>query len=190
MRKLFLLLMGVVFFASQALAQRTVTGKVIDDKGSPVSNVSVLVKGTTTGTITGTDGNYSLRLPANAKQLVFSSVGFASQTVNITTASSYSITLLPEAKENEEVIVTGFSRVAKPQFSGASNKISAKDLGDRPVGSLDQLLQGRAPGILALTGSGQPGNNSTIIIRGVSSIVGGSTPLYILDGIPVEAGVF
>ena len=182
--------MGVVFFASQALAQRTVTGKVTDDKGSPVPNVSVLVKGTTTGTVTGADGTYSLRVPATGKQLVFSSVGFAPQTVNITTASSYSLTLLSEAKEEEGVVVTGFSRVNRSQFSGAANKIAAKDIADRPVGSLDQLLQGRAPGVLALTGSGQPGNASTIIIRGTGSIQGGSGPLYILDGIPVEAGVF
>ena len=74
MRKMFLLLWGVVFFAAQALAQRTISGKVTNDKGAPLQNVSVMVRGTTTGTITKADGTYSLTVPANAKALVFSAV--------------------------------------------------------------------------------------------------------------------
>jgi TonB-linked SusC/RagA family outer membrane protein len=189
MRKLLLAISAFLFFTGQLFAQKTITGKVTDDKGAPLANVSVLVKGTSVGTVTNADGSYTLALPANAKQLEFSYVGLAKQTVNITDATVYSISFLP-AKEMDEVVVTGIARVKKSEFAGAANRIDAKEIVNRPVGSMDQLLQGRAPGVLALTGSGQPGNASTIIIRGTNSIVGGSSPLYIVDGVPVEAGVF
>lgn len=192
MRKLLLSLTAFLFFTVAALAQKTITGTVTDDKGNPLPNVSVVVKGSAAGgTVTKSDGTYSLTIPSNAKQLEFSFLGYESQTVNISNQARYSITLMPAAtREIDEVIVTGINRIKKSQFSGASNKIDAKEITNRPVGSLDQLLQGRAPGVLALTGSGQPGNAATIIIRGTNSIVGGSTPLYVVDGVPVEASVF
>ncbi|HEY6503373.1 MAG TPA: SusC/RagA family TonB-linked outer membrane protein [Chitinophagaceae bacterium] len=192
MRKLLLVLTAFLFFAGQVFAQKTITGKVTDDKGTPLANVSVTVKGTSTGTVTKADGTYSLTVPANAKQLEFSYVGLVSQTVNITASKTvYSLSLAAAGTSDlDEVVVTGISRVKKSQFAGAANKIDAKEMANKPVGSLDQLLQGRAPGVLALTTSGQPGNNSVVIIRGQNSVVGGSTPLYVVDGIPVEASVF
>jgi TonB-linked SusC/RagA family outer membrane protein len=191
MRKLLLVLTSFLLFAGVAFAQKTITGKVTDDKGNPLANVSVTVKGTSTGTVTKTDGSFSLTIPANAKQLEFSYVGLASQTVNISASKTdYSLSMKAGASDLDEVVVTGINRVKKSQFAGAANKIDAKEIVNRPVGSLDQLLQGRAPGVLGLTTSGQPGNNSVIIIRGTNSVVGGSTPLYVIDGIPVEASVF
>lgn len=191
MRKLLLTLTAFLFFAGSLLAQKTVTGTVTDDKGNPLPNVSVVVKGSPTGTVTKSDGTYTLTLPANAKQLEFSFLGFETKTVNIGSGSIYSLTMSPTAgKDLDEIVVTGITRTKKSQFAGATNKIDAKQLEDRPVGSFDQLFQGRAPGVLALTGSGQPGQATTILIRGTNSVVGGSTPLYIVDGIPVEASVF
>jgi TonB-linked SusC/RagA family outer membrane protein len=191
MRKLLLVLTSFLLFAGVAFAQKTVIGKVTDDKGNPLANVSVTVKGSNTGTVTKADGTFSLTIPANAKQLEFSYVGLATQTVNISASrSDYSLSLKAGASDLDEVVVTGITRVKKSQFAGAANKIDAKEIVNRPVGSLDQLLQGRAPGVLGLTTSGQPGNNSVIIIRGTNSVVGGSTPLYVIDGIPVEASVF
>lgn len=108
MRKLFLLLMGVVFFASQALAQRTVTGKVTDERGNPLGNVSVLVRGTTTGTTTKADGTYSLDIPANAKALVFSSVDMSPVELAVGTANQINATLKAEDKTMSEVVVTAF----------------------------------------------------------------------------------
>jgi len=191
MRKLLLTLTAFLFFAGSLLAQKTVTGTVTDDKGNPLPNVSVVVKGSPTGTVTKSDGTYTLTLPANAKQLEFSFLGFETKTINIGSSNVYSLTLAPtDGKSLDEIVVTGITRTKKSQFAGATNKIDAKQLEDRPVGSFDQLFQGRAPGVLALTGSGQPGQATTILIRGTNSVVGGSTPLYIVDGIPVEASVF
>lgn len=191
MRKLLLAISAFLFFGGQLLAQKTISGRVTDEKGSPLANVSVVVKGTNTGTVTKADGTYTLTIPANARQLEFSFVGLPTQTVTIAGATSvYSITMVPESKALEEVVITGLSRAKKSEFAGASTKIVAKDLENRPVGSFDQMLQGRAAGVLALNGSGQPGNASTIVIRGVNSVSGGSQPLYIVDGVPVEAGAF
>lgn len=181
-------LLSSVYAFSQT---RTITGTVTDEGGQPLEGVSVVVSGSAIGTTTGMDGRYSLAIPANARSITFSFLGYNSQTVNLTAANVYSVALqLGTATGLEEVVITGVSRVKRSEFTGATTKLSEKQIEDKPVGSLDQIFQGRIPGVLALTGSGQPGNPSTIIIRGQGSISGGSSPLYIVDGIPVEAGVF
>ena len=185
MKKLFYICIVLLFSSSQLLAQKTITGTVTDEKGTPLSNISVIVKGTSVGTITKSDGTYSLSIPSSARQLEFSSTGFISQTVNVGAKNTYSISLTSTLKSLDEVVVTGISRVKKSEFTGATTKIDQKLINDRPVGSFDQLLQGRVPGITALTSSGAPGSSATIIIRGTSSINGDTDPLYILDGIPI-----
>jgi TonB-linked SusC/RagA family outer membrane protein len=191
MRKLLLSLTAFLFLSGTLLAQKTITGTVTDDKGNPLPNVSVVVKGSSTGTITKSDGSYSLTVPAGARQLEFSFLGFESRSVEIGSSTRHSITLSSAgSKEIEEVVVTGITRVKKSEYTGAASKISEKEIRNQPVGSFDQILQGRSPGILALTSAGNPGNASNIIIRGQNSISGNSTPLFVIDGIPVEASVF
>ena len=191
MRKLLATLTALLLFTGALLAQKTVTGTVTDDKGNPIPNVSVVVKGTPTGTVTKADGTFSLTVPASAKQIELSSLGFGTQTINIGSGSVYNVLMTSTgARDLEEVVVTGITRVKKSQFAGAANKISEKEIENRPVGSFDQLFQGRVPGVLALTSSGQPGQATNVTIRGTSSVSGTSNPLYIVDGIPVEQGVF
>lgn len=191
MRKLSLLLTAFLFFSGTLLAQKTITGTVTDESGKPVADVSVTVKGTSTGTVTKANGTYSLNLPANAKQIVFSAVEYTTQTINVGSRNVYSVTLVGVgSKDLGDVVVTGIKNIKKADFSGATSKIAARQIEDRPVGSFDQLLQGNVPGLLAVTGSGQPGNSTNVTIRGTSSIAGGSAPLYIVDGIQVESGVF
>jgi TonB-dependent SusC/RagA subfamily outer membrane receptor len=192
MRKLLLSLIGFLFFSGTLFAQKTITGTVSDERGNPIADVSVTVKGSSIGTATKANGTYSLILPANAKQVEFSSVEFAPQTINVGGSKTvYYVTLSSLASKNlEGVVVTGIKNFKKSEYTGASSKISKRNVEDRPVGSFDQLLQGQVPGLLAVTGSGQPGNNTNITIRGSSSIAGGSAPLYVIDGIPVESGVF
>jgi TonB-linked SusC/RagA family outer membrane protein len=173
-----------------AAAQKTVTGKVTDAAGKPLSNVSVVVKGTKLGTTTGSDGTYSISVPANGKVLEFSSLNFETYTVSIGNKMVISPVLAASEKDLGEIVVTGISKIKKSQYAGAATKIGEKELKNQPVGSFDQILQGRAPGITALTSSGAPGSPTNIIIRGTGSIQGGSTPLYVIDGIPVEASVF
>jgi len=170
MRKLFLLLWGVVLFAIQATAQRTISGKVTDDKGNPVFNASVLVKGTNTGTITKVDGSYTLTVPANRKVLIISSIDMITIELPIGTESVINATLKAEDKSLSEVVVTGYATRKRSEFTGSAATLSNKDFAQRPVTNVVNALAGSAPGIQT-SSSGQPGDAIAIRIRGYGSIV-------------------
>ena len=171
-------------------AQREVTGRVTDSKnGSPLVGVSVTVKGTKTGTTTDQDGRFRISVPENAV-LVFSNVGFADKeiaasgsTVNATLDQGQGATL-------QEVVVTGYGTINKKQYTGSVSKISGSEVNLQPIASLEQLLQGKAPGLLVQSQSGQPGSAASVTIRGKGSVLGGTQPLYIVDGIQVTAADF
>ncbi len=192
MRKFAALLLCSMLAFSQLWAQnRAITGKVTDDKGTAVANASVLVKGTTIGTTTGADGSFKLNVPATAKTLVVSSLNFETQEIAIGARNSFAVALKATGGEKlEDVVVTGIKTIKRTEYSGAVSRMERAQVENRPVGSFDQLLQGQVPGLRATTGSGQPGNPANITIRGSNSVYGGSGPLYVIDGIPVEAGVF
>lgn len=169
---------------------RVVSGTVKNDEGFAIPNASVIVKGTTQGTTTNELGFFTLRVPSTAKSLEVSSTGHQTRLIALTKEDHYDLTLGISNKQLEEVIITGYGTEKKSQFSGAATTISAKTIEDVPVGTLTQALQGRAPGLLANSGSGQPGTNATITIRGVKSIQGaGAAPLYVIDGTPISSGV-
>lgn len=193
MRKLTYLLLSFCFMLTTVLAQetRTVSGTVKDASGTPIAGASVQVKGTTLGTTTDARGTFTLRgVPASAKTLVISSLNFERQEVSIAGKNSVDVSLTASATDIDEVVVTGFGKAKKNQYSGTVTKVSEKDIKNVPVGSFEQVLQGRVPGLTVLSGSGQPGNSANVILRGPTSIRSGSTPLYIVDGVPVEASVF
>ncbi len=190
MRKLLLTLWVSLGFVLVSYAQKTISGKVTDANGAPLSNVSVIVKGSNAGTTTDAAGTFSLTVPANAKQIVFSILGYETQSISAG-SNSFNVRLTSSgATDLTNVVVTGLSKVKKSQYTGASSRIDEKQLKNQPVGSFDQILQGRAPGLIALTGSGAPGTSANVIIRGQGSLSAGNDPLYVVDGIPVEAGVF
>ncbi|MEI9808061.1 MAG: SusC/RagA family TonB-linked outer membrane protein [Bacteroidota bacterium] len=187
------LLLLVAFMLPVALlfAQRTVTGKVTDEKGAPLSGVSVSAKGTRVGTSTNINGDFSLNVPANARTLVFTSIGFQSREASISGSNTtVNIRLEVSATESENIILTGYTRERASKYSGSASKVSSERINNIPNASLDQILQGRAPGLYSVAGSGQPGAAATVLIRGAGSISGVTAPLYIMDGIPIEAGVF
>ncbi len=186
------MLLCLVFGLTQLAAQtRNLKGTIIDDRGNPLSNASVQIKGTNAGTTTTTDGAFSISVNAAAKVLIIKSLGFAQQEINISASNVYSITMKPMAENLEEVVVTGYSREKRTQFVGASTRISSKAIETVPVGSFDQALQGRAPGLLVNSGSGQPGTSAAVTIRGISSISASSAqPLYVIDGVPLPSNDF
>ncbi|MBC7873701.1 MAG: SusC/RagA family TonB-linked outer membrane protein [Ferruginibacter sp.] len=188
MRKLFLLLMGVMLFAVQVLAQRTVTGTVTDDKGIPLSKVSVQVKGSTTGTLTKDDGTYSLVLPANASTLVFSSVDLATQEVRITSSSSYSVSLASADKSMEEVVVIAYGTAKKESLTGSVGQIKTEQIAKRPIGNITGAIEGNVPGVITTSANGQPGAGIAIRVRGFGSINATSEPLFVVDGVPYIGG--
>ena len=189
MRKILMLLLGTLLLSLQLLAQnRTITGVVTDSTGSPVPGASVLIKGTKNGTVTKSNGSYSISVPASARTLVVSAIGQAAQEVSIGTKSNINVTLRSADNSLQTVVVTGYSRERKSTFSGAATTLSAKVVENVPVASVDQMLQGRVPGLLANSGSGQPGATANVRIRGTSSLGGQTQPLYVIDGVPLASG--
>ncbi len=189
MRKLFLLLAGILLFTGQLLAQnRTLTGKVTDANGLPVPNASVLVKGTSVGTTTKDDGSFSLSVPSSARTLVISAVGMASQEFAIGTKTNFEVTMKAEEKTLNEVVVVAYGTQKKADLTGAVGVVKAADIENKPFTSVDKALQGNIAGLQSVAASGQPGASQAILIRGVSSITASTAPLWVVDGIPINTG--
>ncbi|MBQ9296216.1 MAG: TonB-dependent receptor [Paludibacteraceae bacterium] len=161
----------------------TVTGVVMaQDEPDPVIGANVMVKGSTNGTITDFDGNFSLQ----AKQgdvLQVSFMGYKTQEVKVSGAGPLRVTLVPDNVQLQEVVAIGYGTMKKSDLTGAVTSVSADQLLKAPVAGLDQALQGRAAGVTVTSGSGQPGEAATIRIRGIGSAIGGNDPLYVVDGV-------
>jgi outer membrane receptor protein involved in Fe transport len=186
MRKLFLLLFGVVLFAAQAMAQRTITGKVTDDKGAPIANVSVIVKGTTVGTTTKEDGTFSVAVPSNGKSLIFSSVDMVSVEAAIGSGNTVNAKLVSEEKSLSEVVVTalGIKRDKKTLGYGLT-QLSNTELTKAHTTNVTNALTAKVPGV-RVSGSGGSFTGSSIIIRGFTTFTGSNQPLFVVDGIPID----
>lgn len=182
------LLLGLLmFFALTSIAQqRTVTGVVMDDKGVPLSGVSVTIKGTTTGTITSADGGFSLNVPANSNTLVVSNIGFESRDVDITNQTNINITLASADQILSDVVVIGYGTARRRDLTGAVASVREKDFNKGVIISPDQAIQGKAAGVMVINNSGQPGGATTVRIRGTSSIRSGQQPLYVVDGVQLS----
>jgi TonB-dependent SusC/RagA subfamily outer membrane receptor len=186
MRKLFLLLWGVVFFATQAIAQRTISGKVTDDKGTPLQNVSVIVRGTSTGTVTKADGTYSISVSANAKALIFSAVDMTTLEVSIGAGSVVDAKLKSEDKTMSEVVVTAFGiKKDKKTLGYGVTQLSGTELTQAHTTNISNAIASKIPGVRT-SGSGGSFTGSSILIRGFTTFTGSNQPLYVVDGIPID----
>jgi len=180
------LLLCVLFTLTAFSQTKTITGKVTDDKGNPIQGATVTAKGTKGGASTGADGTYKLTVPATAKTIVISSVGFTQQEVSIGAQSNIDVSMMTSQTNLNEVVVIGYGTARKKELSGAYSVISAKDFNKVPSATPDQLLQGRVPGLDVTVASGQPGTAVQVKIRGNNSIRSGTDPLYVVDGIPLD----
>ena len=196
MRKKFLFLrtlcvfLTLFFGASATQAQTTVTGKVTDATGAGVAGITVTAKGTNSATATDNSGSFSLSVPAGARILVVSSVGYASQEVSINGRSVVEVTVLTNTSSLNEVVVIGYGTQRRRDVTGAITKITSEKLNSIPVPSFEAALQGKAPGVQILQGNGLAGSGSVVRIRGVGSISASGDPLYVVDGIPVNSDQF
>ncbi|MFH6604990.1 SusC/RagA family TonB-linked outer membrane protein [Maribacter algicola] len=163
--------------------QSTVSGTVTDETGAPLPGANVVVKGTTDGTQTDFDGNYTLNVDSDAV-LVFSYLGFQTQEVSVGGQSTVNVTLIEDAAALEEVVVTGYQVETKRETTAAVSVVAAEDLAAVPSGNIEQQLQGRVAGVTVLT-NGQPGTTSQIRVRGFNSF-GNNAPLYVVDGVPTR----
>lgn len=175
---------NVISFSDYAVNsfQQTITGTVTDGT-VPLPGASVVVKGTTTGTQTDFDGNFSIIAPANAT-LVVSYIGYSTVEIKVEGQTSFNVTLEEDSSKLDEVIVTGYSTQAKKDLTGAVSVVSAEELQAIPATTFAQQLQGRAAGV-GIINDARPGGEATVRIRGFGT-VGNNDPLYIIDGVPTQ----
>jgi TonB-linked SusC/RagA family outer membrane protein len=166
----------------------TVSGKVTDPDGQPLPGVTIIVVGTTNGTVTDIDGNYTIPNITGNETLQFSFVGMKSQEIPITNRAQINVILEEEAIGIDEVIAIGYGTVKKSDLTGAVSSIRADELQETPMTSIDQGLVGRASGVMVTQTSGMPGAIASIRVRGTSSLQGGNEPLYVIDGFPIYNG--
>jgi TonB-linked SusC/RagA family outer membrane protein len=189
MRKGILLLFFTMLSSILLLAQtRTIKGKVTDDKGNPITNASVVVKGSSSGVNTDSDGNFAINVPGSAKSLVVSSLNFLTQEVQVGNKTSLTVSLQSSIDNLQEVIVVGYGTKKKADLTGSVATVKAAEIENRPFTSVDRALQGKVAGLQSVAASGQPGGDQSIRIRGVSSITAGNSPLWVIDGVPVNTG--
>ena len=174
---------------SLSLAAQTVkiTGVVTDENGEPLMGAGVFVEGTTTGTVTGIDGDYELVVPEKAANLVFSFIGLADQTVPIAGRTKIDVQMRPDATFLDEVVVVGYATVTRRDVVGSISSVNSESLNQVPVASVTEAMAGKMAGVQVTTTEGNPDADIKIRVRGAGSITQDSSPLYIVDGFPMES---
>lgn len=189
MRKFVAILLCAILAVTQVTAQnKTIKGRVTEDGKKPLSNASIIVKGTTVASKTNEEGYYSITVPANGKVLKFSSLNFEDQEVNIGSKSEINVILVNTVSDLQQVIVTGYGTTKKATNTGSIATVKAAEIENLPFSSVDKALQGKVAGLQSVAASGQPGASQAILIRGASSITASNAPLWVVDGVPINAG--
>lgn len=183
MKRIFLLSFLASALVFQAWAQRTVTGKVTDESGESIPGVSVLVVGTGTGGSTELDGTYRIQVPGDDAVLRYSFIGYAAQEITVGSRSVIDVVLAEDTEVLGEVIVVGYNAVKRGDLTSSVSTISGDDIKQQPIGSIDNLLQGKSTGMLVTNQNGRPGGQAYIRIRGIGSANASNEPLFIIDGI-------
>lgn len=169
---------------SRKALDKTISGKVTDEKNDALPGVSIVVKGSTIGTVTDANGHFTFSIPNDAQTLSLSYIGYTSQDVNVGNQTNFNITLHPSSEELTEVVVVGYGTQSSATLTGAVSSVQAKDLVRTPsIGTSDALV-GRVQGITARKADARPGNAASIQIRNLG------TPLYVIDGVPSDAENF
>ncbi len=181
-----MLTLSLLLLASLANAQSKVSGTVVDTTGEPVIGASILVKGTSKGTVTDFNGNFTI-ITSSEGTLVFSYVGYKSQTIAINGRTTINVTLEEDATTLDDVVVIGYGSVKKRNLTAAVAKMDDKGIKDRPLARAEQALQGQLAGVTVRTVSGEPGSDQQIRVRGAASVNASSDPLYVVDGVPMTS---
>lgn len=181
----------LVLVAQVAFAQaKIITGTVTDPNGEPILGATVAVENTAIGTSTDFDGKYSIEAEVGST-LVFTYVGYGTIEREVTAETDVINVVMKEATDLlNEVVITGYGSKVRPKSTAASSAVGAEEIENVPIASFEQILQGRAPGILVNAGSGQPGTAAKVRIRGTGSITGNNDPLYIVDGVQIDPSSF
>ncbi|HXB45206.1 MAG TPA: SusC/RagA family TonB-linked outer membrane protein [Puia sp.] len=186
LRQFTLLLLCVILTQIAFSQTKTISGKIFDEKGVPIQGATVTVRGSKAGTSTNVSGAFTLNVPATAKTLVISSVGFTQQEIAIGDKESFEISLAASTQSLTDVVVIGYGSAQRKDVTGSVASVKAKDF-DKGAIAPEELLIGKVAGLQVADNSGQPGGTTITKIRGNNSIVSGNNPLYVVDGIPIDA---
>lgn len=188
----------MLFIASgpEAYAQeRQVSGTVTDETGSSIPGANILVKGTSRGTVTDIDGNYTINVDGDEAVLVFSYVGYVSEEVRVGSRSVIDVTLMPDIQTLSEIVVVGYGTMERQNVTGAISSVDIEEIQKVPVPNVVESLRGQVSGLRVQRGSGQPGSGVSFTIRGINSLGEGSNniqeanqPIIVVDGVPLPGG--
>lgn len=182
-----LLLALFAFLSIGAMAQNKVSGTVVDQKGEPIIGASVIIQGTTQGSVTDLDGHFTIpNVPAKGT-IVVSYIGFKTQHVAVNGRTQITVKLQDDAETLDELVVVGYGQMRKSDLTGAMSRINSKTIEERPVQNALQAMQGKTAGV-DITSNNRPGELGDVRIRGNRSLLADNTPLYVVDGIPLTAG--
>lgn len=183
-------LLAALFLTFTAFGQRIqVKGTVTDAaSGDPIAFASVVVQGTMTGTASDAEGKYSISVAPNAN-LVFSSVGYKTQSIAVAGKSVIDCALAPDTEYLDDVLVVAYGTAKKESFTGSAQTIKSEKLEKRTVANVTKALDGLATGVQTTAGSGQPGAGATVVIRGIGSLNASTSPLYVVDGVPYDGAI-
>lgn len=166
-----------------------VSGQILDENSVPVAGASISETGSSNGTISDSDGKWFLTV-SKGSTLEVSFLGFITESVTVNSAGNVSIVLRQDSQILDDVIVVGYGSVKKANLTGSVSKISEDAMSDRPIATVGEAFQGQLAGVSAsASGGGLPGSDLTIHIRGINTINGTSTPLYVIDGVPDRKSV-
>jgi TonB-dependent starch-binding outer membrane protein SusC len=183
MASVFLILF--TFFSVAQAQEVTVSGKITDVNGLGMPGVNILKKGTTVGTTTDGEGNYSIAA-ASSDVLVISFIGYKSQEITVGSQSKINISLVEDVETLQEVVVVGYGEMRRADLTGAQTSINAEQIHKTINTTIDQAIQGRAAGVYVTQNSGQPGGGISVNIRGINTISGSNEPLYVVDGVQLQ----
>jgi TonB-dependent starch-binding outer membrane protein SusC len=188
-RGLLFTILIIVFSGFTVFAQnRLITGKILaNENETSLEGATVKIKGTNISTVTGADGVFSINAPANAV-LIVTSIGFAAQEIAVNNRATITVRLVSDAFSLQQVVVVGYGTVKRKDLTGAISSVTADQIAKVPVTTLDQALQGRAPGVQVTNNDGAPGGGVQVQIRGIGSL-GTNDPLYVVDGYPISGGI-
>ena len=185
-RKFMMLCLLSIFFSGLAFAQNhIVTGTIFDKNGETMIGVSVIIKGSTVGTVSDVNGNFSIKINNQNDVLQFSYIGYLNQIILVGNQNQLKVIMLEKSKELDEVIVVGYGTQKKSDLTGSVVSVKADEMNAIPTSSVAEMLRGQAAGVVVTQNSSRPGGGSDIVIRGTKSLTGGNAPLYIVDGVPV-----
>ncbi len=183
------LLLSLICMHTAFSQDRVISGNVTDGSdGTSLPGVNVVIKGTTIGTVSDIDGNFSLSVSGSEGILVFTSIGYVEQEIPISNSDQVNVIMSTDIRQLSEVVVVGYGTQQKKDISGAISSVSGDAIENMPISSFDRAIQGRVAGVQIVSGNGQPGGAVTVRIRGTGSINAGNSPLYIIDGVVVNDG--